>query len=438
MKNNGILPDLLWLLVVSLGFQTLLKLPVVEHRIQLPELLFIPASFLFIYQFRKSKLALNTLDYAVLFYLSINILSTMWNGSRASYLESIGRTYLVLVYVTFRWVLSTMDQPSLKKWIFKSFYTLGVSCALISLTGWLMAMIEDKSNLIAQVYENYPYFGDVYRISGITPTPTMVIILLAFPVFLVFEEVLLLEKNKTRNMITLAILLTASLLTFSKTFLLVFLGIILLYIHHRLPGARKYRPVLIGGITVLFIVSTHFLFFKTNSSWNEKLKNTPFTTNEILFSNDQFIILESFYLFAKRCALAVGQQNPVLGVGPGNFNQALDNLDEDQLTGLRKLKNFDPHSTYFGGFAETGILGLLSILPLFYLAIIKMNKVLDGSQEPIWYCLLMIVLLFLIESISTDIMNFRNLWIILGIISGIELNPPNGSGSPIGIQPTSD
>ena len=92
MRNTGILPNFLLLLVVSLGFQTLLQLPVVENRIQLPELLFIPVFLLFIYQFSKYKLAPNTIDYAVLFYLSVNILSTMWNGSRASYLGSIGRT----------------------------------------------------------------------------------------------------------------------------------------------------------------------------------------------------------------------------------------------------------------------------------------------------------------------------------------------------------
>jgi O-antigen ligase len=253
----------------------------------------------------------------------------------------------------------------------------------------------------------------------------MLIILLALPVFLVFEEVLLHEKNKTRNMITLAAMLAASFLTFSKTILLVFLGIILLYLHHRLPTARKYRPVLMGGIAVLFILSAHFLFFRTNSSWNEKLKDTPFTTNEILFSNDQVMILESFYLFAKRCALAVGQQNPVVGVGPGNFNQALDNLDEVRFGGLKKLKNFDPHSTYFGGLAETGTIGLLSILLLFYFAIKKLNVLFVQSPKAVWYCLLVVIQIFLIEGISTDIMNFRNLWVILGIISGIPPYAPD-------------
>ena len=134
---------------------------------------------------------------------------------------------------------------------------------------------------------------------------------------------------------------------------------------------------------------------------------------------------KSNYLFAKRCALAIGRQNPVMGVGPGNFNQALDNLDEDQLTGLIKLKNFDPHSTYFGGFAETGIIGLLSILLLFYFALRKMNSLLVRTPKAVWYCLLVAIQIFLIEGISTDIMNFRNLWVILGIISGIPPYAPD-------------
>jgi uncharacterized membrane protein len=42
-------------------------------------------------------------------------------------------------------------------------------------------------------------------------------------------------------------------------------------------------------------------------------------------------------------------------------------------------------------------------------------------EEPVFvYALFMIFVLLLIEGITTDIMNFRNLWVIMGIVAGIK------------------
>lgn len=43
------------------------------------------------------------------------------------------------------------------------------------------------------------------------------------------------------------------------------------------------------------------------------------------------------------------------------------------------------------------------------------------SDDYILFVLYVILVLILIESITTDTMNFRNLWIILGVISGLKL-----------------
>ena len=57
---------------------------------------------------------------------------------------------------------------------------------------------------------------------------------------------------------------------------------------------------------------------------------------------------------------------------------------------------------------------------MFYFLVKKLKRI--KNKEPIFvYALFMIFVLLLIEGITTDIMNFRNLWVIMGIVEGIRL-----------------
>lgn len=423
MRENRILVNLMTLYIISLGFQSILNLPIVGHRIQISEFVFIPMALYSTLNYKKLSFKFAKIDYVILFYLALNIVSCIWNESElSSYLETLGKFYLFGVYFIFKTITSNWDISRLKDFVINNFYLLGVLSSLVALLGWMVAMNTGENNLLATTYENYPYFGTISRIRGVTPTPTMFAVLLSFCAFLL--TALIIEKKSKRkiNLFFLGIILISSFLTFSKTFLLIISGIALLFFFKKnLLNRYKYlEAILILSIFLSFIVSSHFLFFKSDSGWQHKLENTPFSTNKILYKNDKVIILESFYIFSKRCAVEISKINPIIGIGPANFNKSMNRLDKSEFPALNKLMGVDPHSVYFGTLAENGLLGLICVILMFYFLVKKLKRI--KNKEPIFvYALFMIFVLLLIEGITTDIMNFRNLWVIMGIVEGIRL-----------------
>lgn len=423
MKQQEVLSKLMSLYIISLAFQSLLDLPIVGHRIQIPEFVFLIIGIYMIFNYKKISITFNKFDYVVLSYLCLNILSAVWNGSElTTYLEILGRCYLFGVYFLFKTITSKWNSLKLKKYVINNFVLLGVISSLFALGGWFVAIYSNENNILATAYENYPYLGTVFRIRGATPTPTMLAVLLLLCAFFLVTSILENKQKSKREIIFLSLILVTSFLTFSKTFLLLVFGIglILLKKMGLFKKINFLEPIAIFLVTLLFIISSHFLIFSSNSNWNEKLETTPFSTNEILFKNDKIIVLESFYIFSKKCAIAVSKMNPILGVGPGNFNNRLEQLDKNKFPALKKLMGVDPHSIYFGTLAENGILGLTCVIYMFYFFVVKLREIIE--KDPIFiYSLFLIFILFLIEGITTDIMNFRNLWVIMGISSGLIL-----------------
>jgi putative inorganic carbon (HCO3(-)) transporter len=402
--------------IISLAFQSLIELPYFGHRIQFPELIFLLTSLVVLPEIRKFRIKLNDVDKAVLVYLLVNILALIFNEIHAQgLLEVIGRLYLGAVYLLFRLVISKIAEDKWRNLLHRSFVIMGSVAATIAITGWSLAFIGDQENLAAQMYLAYPYFGDIYRAQGFTSSPTMLILLLSVPLLLMYPGGTNLLRLEKRTLIISGLILFSALLTFSKT---IFLLLAVQFIFYRREKASsRVRVISLMVVVTVYIMLTHFLYFNSPTNWNERLRDTPFTTNVILFENEHITIIESFYLHSKKCALAMTKGNWAWGIGPGDFFEEVSKLEDETITGVDKFNGFDPHSTYMGALAETGLIGLISIVILLIVIIRAINH-LPYSYVYRWG-MMGIVTLFIIQGITTDIMNMRVLWVVLGMISGM-------------------
>ena len=102
------------------------------------------------------------------------------------------------------------------------------------------------------------------------------------------------------------------------------------------------------------------------------------------------------------------------GVGTGNFNEQLRMYKNKGLI-PEKLSGFDPHSTYLGAFAENGFFAGIMLLVFFAFVLKKFIKRKDLFNDSFLLALFLIYLIFLIEAISTDIFNFRHLWLFFAL-----------------------
>jgi O-antigen ligase len=140
--------------------------------------------------------------------------------------------------------------------------------------------------------------------------------------------------------------------------------------------------------------------------------------------------LNSSYFFEHQAAWVMFKDYPFLGVGLGEYYHlstryidwdaacAAYRFIDPTLTDFYK-QNIDPHSTYLGWLAETGIIGLGSIL-LFFILFIKglINSIFlskDFNDKYVLGCFFAGILGFLWNAIYIDILTMRHFWFMLAM-----------------------
>jgi len=86
----------------------------------------------------------------------------------------------------------------------------------------------------------------------------------------------------------------------------------------------------------------------------------------------------------------------------------------------KHIPDYDPHSTFVGSFAETGILGFAAILFLTFVLFKMSNQLLKTKKYyNLKVTLAACLLIFFMEAISVDSINFRHMWLVFAILSAI-------------------
>jgi hypothetical protein len=123
--------------------------------------------------------------------------------------------------------------------------------------------------------------------------------------------------------------------------------------------------------------------------------------------------LMSYYLL-KKIALETFWIAPATGIGVGRFSTATE--DAYQRGEIHDVyRSIDPHSTWLGRLAETGVPGALTLLLLWGGVLCAFHGLPPGSR---WLgrALFAGILGLLINSVNVDIMNFRFLWVGLALL----------------------
>ena len=139
----------------------------------------------------------------------------------------------------------------------------------------------------------------------------------------------------------------------------------------------------------------------------------------------------------QNAAVKIAIEKPFFGIGQGMFTYQLKNyIDFKSASHTIKINDFrsleiDPHSTYFGALAETGLLGLISML-IFFGAFLKSTiiplKELHASKYKIVKFYLFASLVgSLLTGWFVDIFAFRHFWINLALlVSSDNIDTNNG------------
>lgn len=441
MGDKILLKAFLLAYIVSTAFTDVLALPGIASKIQLSELIFIPLFGVWMFQIIRVKKFLNppihSLEWAILFYIFFAMISSLISGKQSSWLEVAGLIYLAVVYLIFKTSLNLFIHPT--NFIVGAFIACGIIAGIAGIAGWVLSILDFDTSLAMPPDHPYPYVGPVPRATGWMVSPNMlfnlisVVILIYFPLFL--EN----RKKKIYHYVLLAVLFAGALLTFSKSILLLLIGILLILFGNNMTS-KKVKTALTVICSVLFIVflaGTHVLVrTESREDWIYK-REKSYTAARPFLEWKGFEFYQTNYTINKSAALRAGLEYPLHGVGPGQFNDYVGKLKERGKYPDHFI-NFDPHSTYLGAFAEGG-------LPLFFIVIfivwqivllVRKQKHSEEEHNALASGVTFALLFMGMEAISMDVLNFRHLWILLAVLMTLPyLQKKNDVGQLLADQP---
>ncbi len=412
--------------IFFLPFVKLFYWPVVYAKVQVNEIFFLallPAVFLH-WKEHKTQASQSIfrlfskfpfLAATLVFYALANLITGFHSGDLDAILEGFGRTYLIVVMGLTAYYIYIEGEAGLNRAL-KAWFWGAILMAICTYAGYLLTFLGYPNRAVA-IIANYPYWGTVYRAAGLTGGSGMLVLVLMVPSLYAWRQWRLREWGISGWLCLFSILL----LTLSKEVVLVLLGMAMVD-----PNWQKISTILRSGIilfTALFFwAATHFLILPKQDISDTYLHNTQFTNEKILLSIGDRQIVETSYTALKRAGWLVAIKYPWLGVGPGQFSKK---LPAEKALGNYPLHlpDYDPHSTWMGAFSETGILGLIALIIMVGCLIPFVYSSYQASpQNTSALSLSTYLLLLLIGSISVDAMNFRHLWVPLGLLIGYRLN----------------
>jgi hypothetical protein len=414
--------------IVALPFHRIWVLPWLGVKLQPPEIVFLglAAAAAALWLRGRARWRFAFADAAAGAWLAANLLAFAWSSEpqgRHALLEVLGAAHLVTLYVAVRATATPQLLDRFGEWFGYS----AAAAAALGVAGSL-ASHAGLPNRLATVAVTLPYLGDAARAQAFTAGPQMLasILLMAIPLFIAGRA----TRGWRRRDGALILLLVAGLgATVSKTAMCLGAALSVMWAlsaERTRQGRRSRRArvwVAVAAcaiVTVVFALGSHVMVVREaavpSMSTAQLVGGGPLAT--FRWRDEAWVVMPTTYLYNKQASLqAIGRSWPA-GVGPAGqpgFTSRLQREGRFPST----IWLITPHSTYLGTVAQLGAAGLAALLLILVTGGITINRLLADSArlrcEAAAYA--GVGAAFLIEAISTDLLNCRHYWLLLAVMA---------------------
>jgi hypothetical protein len=410
--------------LIAIPFQTVFPGPLVQSRIQPPEIIFVPLFILSILWLlrNRQKLWFSPLDVGVLGWLGVNVFSALHSGLSAHVvMDLISTLYTVLLYFVVRLTISQRLIRELPDLI----SLMCMIAALLAIVGWCLKGLG-VDNILVDEIDYYPYLGDIIgRARAFTPTSGMLANILMVGIIINCAGCWVKTKVSRRDYLFIGVLLSGFVLTLSKTVFCLIIGSLLAW-HFSSRQIIKLKQTILVWITVsalsfFYIFSTYFIFTPIKASFHPKLAHIFLAgdPSPIVRWDSYQLIPTKYYVILQANLFAIKESFP-WGIGPGEFSSFSEEMDRKGLItpilSDSSAGGYFPHSTPLGTLSQLGLPGLISVLFLWVLGgygcyVGRRRKKNRGLAIGLTASLIAIS----ISAIFTDVMRFRHAWWLLAL-----------------------
>ena len=381
----------------------------------------------------RPSLRLVRLDVLVLIYLASSLPSLLGTTDlRLGSIQFAKHGYLALLYAVIAvLVCHRVAAARVARW----FAGVAAGVATVSVLAVAAYYVAGIAVPRLGVVMPLPYVGQFYRLYGGFPSPEYLVNFLAFAAPLVILQVLRCEDARHRTLwaIALGTVLVAAVFTAGHGIVGLAAGVILSLMRawrHRRPRlvavAAFATVVLFIAVNLLLIVAVRDLRVVTSRDMTVDSPVYPYVFHDEEAGAPKVSVELTYnvmgYWLLKQLAWKAFLQKPWQGTGLGSFHDVTRRAaNEGRIpSGYRE---HDPHSTWLGRMAETGIIGTLALAMLWVAMLGHAYRVVadGGPHAGVALALAAGLIAVLVNSPNVDIMNFRFIWLAFGVLRGISV-----------------
>ncbi len=376
------------------------------------------------------RFAVHALDALILLYLAASLASfSKTPDLPRSGVEFVKQGSLVLVYGVFSMLASERGLAAKALEWSATVAVVLAGLSLAALATYAMGLPWLAPLLTIGVL---PDVGEAVRIKGALLSPGFFCNYLTMALPVLVAAVFLLPRRTVRNGLRLVLVMAAAAGT--ATYSVVgFLWAGLAAAWRRWGSTRTLRLARAAAaaacVGLLVIGNLLFAYAIREVRWTaDRNVDIPPSPSGYLFQEEgigarRVTVSVSYdpvsYLRLKRVALRAFLREPLTGVGLGAFADETERAYREGA--LQQLyRRADPHCELLGRLAETGILGGATLLLLWWGIGRSGWLLLRRPQASAWMASAILAgcLGLLVNSVNADIMNFRFLWVGLGLLRG--------------------
>ena len=365
-------------------------------------------------------------DAAVVAWLGANLLGcalTTGVGARDALVETLGAAYLACLYATVRITATPLLLDRFGEWFGRS----AAVAAAVGLAGSTASWLGLSARLATVAGTPIPYLGQAPRAQAFTAGPQMLasILLLAIPLFIGSR----LDRGWRRRDTALIVLLVLGLAsTFSKTAVCAVPALCVMWASGPPAGEgvrRRRTRVWVAAATslivaLLFFVSSHVMVVRRATvpwmSAAQLVAGQPLAS--FTWAGEPWVVIPTTYYFNNGASVRAVEQFWPMGVGPSGQPAFTATLQRNQRF-PRSISITEPHSTYLGAVAELGAAGLVALALILIAGGTMTRRLLEASGGFRWEAAAYAGAgtAFLIEALSTDLLNCRHYWWLLAVMA---------------------
>ena len=404
--------------------------PDLSYNARLADLIFVPLAA-FVVALPQARWTWRTPDFAVVIYLLGAVPAIVASADRTQSAMEFGREiYLAIVYV----IVAMAARHGMARTIGKG---LALGGAILSLAGLVFVI---RQTIGASPWPPMgevmalPYLGDTLRLRALTASEAMLACVLTAAIPF---AIAMCTRDRIRAWCAAgAAMIAAAALTFSHA-IAGFAVATVIAAWPLVKGQKLLRNLAVAGAVAVFLVlnfaATVSIRSITNgeSSYTDRsIYHYAVDQREMQLGNAVVTYSVMSYARIKQVAWRAFLEHPIAGLGLDQFHTAtIRAYDEGALPLL--YREIDPHSALFGRLAECGVIGGVTLLML-WAAWAVMAR--DGAAHYLGYAAAAAMAGLIVSSLNADIMNFRFLWAVAGLLRGLQASTPSRQ-APTSLSP---